>query len=130
MLVSAGDRHSEAGMKPVRQGGGWLIDSARSSAAMVRERRGHRLRDRCTLRQEHQHLLDAGVVALEHVEHDLEVRQRLRQRIPDVAEYLVDLIGGRRRLAQHAFQVLVLLRRTARPGCSGCAPSARWRHSS
>ena len=32
-LVSAGERHSEAGMKPVRHGGGWLIDNARSSAA-------------------------------------------------------------------------------------------------
>jgi hypothetical protein len=34
-LVSAGDRHSCGGMKPVRHGGGWLIDGARSSAAWL-----------------------------------------------------------------------------------------------
>jgi len=27
--VSAGDRHCDAGRKPVRQGGGWLMPSAR-----------------------------------------------------------------------------------------------------
>jgi hypothetical protein len=31
MLVSAGDRHSEAGRNPLKHGGGWLIDSAKGS---------------------------------------------------------------------------------------------------
>ena len=102
--MSASDRHSDARQEP-GQTRRRLVDRQRQvKCGLVRERRGHRLRDRRTLRQEHQRLLDALVVALEHVEHDLEVRQRLRQRIPHVAEYLVDLIGCRRRLGQNASQ--------------------------
>ena len=57
-----------------------LVDrQAEVQCRSVFERRRHRLGDRRTLRQEHQRLLEALVVALEHVDHDLQVRQRLRQ---------------------------------------------------
>ena len=62
--------------------------------------------------------------------HDLEVGQRLRQRLADAAEHRVDLISGRRRLRQSASQLLVLLRQSAHRGCSGCAPSVRSRRPS
>jgi len=50
------------------------------------------------------------VIPLEQVEHHLEVGQRLRQRIADVVEDVIDLVGRGRRLAQHALQVLVFVR--------------------
>ncbi|COX56294.1 Uncharacterised protein [Mycobacterium tuberculosis] len=42
------------------------------------------------------------MVALEHIDYDLEIGQRLRQRLPHVAERGVDLIGSRCRVGQNA----------------------------
>ena len=93
MLVSAGDRHCDAGMKPVRHGGGWLIASAEVERGLVRERQRRRLGDRTA---------PCGSItstcsrplwyAPEQAGDDLEVRQRLRQRLSDAAEHLVDLL--------------------------------------
>ena len=102
--VSAGDRHSEAGKNPVKHGGGEFsaVPKPGGTRFCVINERGHSdqdraerevqqalagidrrcgLRDRRALRQDHQCLLDARVVALEHVDDDLEVGQRLRQRL-------------------------------------------------
>lgn len=52
-------------------------------------------------------MLHAGVVALEHIEHNLKIGQGLWQRIANTAEYRVNLIGGGGRLGQDASHVLI-----------------------
>ena len=98
--VSAGDRHSVAGRKPVRHGGGWLIVKLKSSAAAFSNGAATAWATAAPCGRITRRLLEAVVVALEHVDHDLEVRQRLRQRLLDIAEHCVHRIGRRRRLRQ------------------------------
>ena len=115
-LVSAGDRHSDAGRNPVRHGGG-LVDGRKLEVqrgfTRIRQQRTVCATD-AALRQQHQRLLDALVVALEHVDHDLEVGQRLRQRVAHIAEHRSDRVGGRRGLPQPVAQRLILRGASAR----------------
>ena len=102
MLVSAGDRHCEAGTKPVRQGGGWLIASPRSMRASPGNASVVVWATEPTCGKQHQHLLDALAVAQQQAGDDFEVRQRLRQRFAHTTEHVVGGVQGRGGVGQHA----------------------------